>query len=448
MNQELAGQSYAGPVTVAADNKPQLTTLANGLRVVSYNSNQASAHVGVHLDAGSRYEDASNHGISTLLELSAFKSTTNRSAFRLARESQQLGITLGASSGRETFTYAADTLRESVPHVLGTISDLMLNSTYKNPELAETKDLYLELFAEPKAEHPDIVDAIHAAAYKNNTYGFSPHATKAQLDNITTESLINHTAKFHTSDRMVVSAVGVEHAELVDLANEYLGNVPASSSPVETVAPTYTGGIQLAPGGADGLTHFSFGFQAPSWNDADVIPLLVLQTLMGGGGAFSAGGPGKGMMTRVYRNVLNGHPWVINAKADANVYNDTGLFTLSGSVVPSDAANLADVLVKEAKNMTGAVTDVELARAKNQLKSSILLSLENRQVQQQDMASQVLSYGSIQDVNAWITKINAVKGSDIQTLAAKILSTPASVAASGDVSNVPTYEQIASQFRA
>lgn len=37
----------------------------------------------------------------------------------------------------------------------------------------------------------------------------------------------------------------------------------------------------------------------------DFIPFAVLNMMMGGGGSFSAGGPGKGMFTRLYLNVLN-----------------------------------------------------------------------------------------------------------------------------------------------
>ena len=39
--------------------------------------------------------------------------------------------------------------------------------------------------------------------------------------------------------------------------------------------------------------------------DGDFIPFAVLNMMMGGGGSFSAGGPGKGMFTRLYLNVLN-----------------------------------------------------------------------------------------------------------------------------------------------
>jgi mitochondrial-processing peptidase subunit alpha len=42
-----------------------------------------------------------------------------------------------------------------------------------------------------------------------------------------------------------------------------------------------------------------------STSNDDFVPFCVLQSLMGGGGSFSAGGPGKGMFTRLYTEVLN-----------------------------------------------------------------------------------------------------------------------------------------------
>lgn len=48
------------------------------------------------------------------------------------------------------------------------------------------------------------------------------------------------------------------------------------------------------------LTEFLVAIQ-----EEDFIPFAVLNMMMGGGGSFSAGGPGKGMFTRLYLNVLN-----------------------------------------------------------------------------------------------------------------------------------------------
>lgn len=47
------------------------------------------------------------------------------------------------------------------------------------------------------------------------------------------------------------------------------------------------------------------GLEGCSHQDPDFIAACVLNIMMGGGGSFSAGGPGKGMYTRLYTNVLN-----------------------------------------------------------------------------------------------------------------------------------------------
>ena len=49
--------------------------------------------------------------------------------------------------------------------------------------------------------------------------------------------------------------------------------------------------------------------------DDDVVPVCVVDTLLGGGSSFSAGGPGKGMYSRLYREVLNAYAWVESANA-------------------------------------------------------------------------------------------------------------------------------------
>jgi len=433
------------PTTVSDDKTVHVTTLKNGLRVVSTNADQPTAHVGVHIDAGSRYEDAGTHGISHFLEVHAYKSTTNRSAYRFVRENEKLGIHHSIAVTREQTSFSADSLRDHLPHALGSIADVVGNSEFLRHELPESTDLYSELYVEPAAEQPNQVEAIHAAAFKNNTYGNRLHATKDDLQHFTTENLVQHTQKFYVPSRIVVSAIGVSHSSLVEYWNEIFGTHKAGPA-VTKAAPLYTGGDVRIHGGHDGLTHFSLGFKAPDWNSVDVVPLLVLQTLMGGGGAFSAGGPGKGMYTRLYRNVLNGHPWVIHSKCDANIYNDAGIFTVSGDSAPQDAENLVGLLVRETLAMAGPVNDVELNRAKNQLKSSILIALESRQVKQQDMGQQVLTYGKVNEAAAWIAKIDAVKGADLQRIAASLFSSPVSVAATGDVSRVPSYGNIQGFF--
>lgn len=90
--------------------------------------------------------------------------------------------------------------------------------------------------------------------------------------------------------------------------------------------------------------HVLLGLESVSHQEkADFVPLCVLQTLMGGGGSFSAGGPGKGMYSRLYLNVLNRHHWVQNASAHNWSYADTGLFGIHGATVPQKLREMLTV---------------------------------------------------------------------------------------------------------
>lgn len=83
------------------------------------------------------------------------------------------------------------------------------------------------------------------------------------------------------------------------------------------------------------LIHIGIAMESSSYLDDDFFAFAVLNSLMGGGGSFSAGGPGKGMYTHLYRDVLSRHHWVYWAMAQNHAYADSGIFCLFGSCHPS-----------------------------------------------------------------------------------------------------------------
>merc|ERR1712002_348249 len=101
------------------------------------------------------------------------------------------------------------------------------------------------------------------------------------------------------------------------------------------------------------LAHFVLGLQSTSHQHDDFIPCCVLNMMMGGGGSFSAGGPGKGMYTRLYTNVLNRYHWMHNATAYNHAYSDSGLFCIHASAHPAHLGELTQVLTRELTAMAG-----------------------------------------------------------------------------------------------
>ncbi|KAI4126856.1 MAG: hypothetical protein LQ338_003529 [Usnochroma carphineum] len=211
-------------------------------------------------------------------------------------------------------------------------------------------------------------------------------------------------------------------------------------SPIDLNAPShYTGGFLSLPNlpppanpSLPHLSHIHLAFEALPITSDDIYALATLQTLLGGGGSFSAGGPGKGMYSRLYTNVLNQYGWVESCVAFNHSYTDSGLFGISASCQPSRIMQMLEVMCRELHNLSldngfTALKPVEVNRAKNQLRSSLLMNLESRMVELEDLGRQVQVHGQKVGVKEMCRKIEALTVQDLRRVAKLVLG--------GEVSN-------------
>jgi processing peptidase subunit alpha len=233
--------------------------------------------------------------------------------------------------------------------------------------------------------------------------------------------LLKHIPFFKNLSTSAANQASVSEAQLYPTPEQI--NVPSH----------YTGGFLSLPPlpvplnpALPALTHIHLAFEALPISSDDIYALAVLQTLLGGGGSFSAGGPGKGMYSRLYTNVLNMHGWVESCVAFNHSYTDSGLFGISSSCVPSKTMFMLDVMCRELQALTldtgfSALQTVEVQRAKNQLRSSLLMNLESRMVELEDLGRQVQMHGSKVGVREMCRKIEELTVKDLRRVAKEVL---------------------------
>jgi mitochondrial-processing peptidase subunit alpha len=211
----------------------------------------------------------------------------------------------------------------------------------------------------------------------------------------------------------------------------------------------YTGGFlalpplpnptnQLSPP----LSHIHLAFEAPSISSPDIYALATLQTLLGGGGSFSAGGPGKGMYSRLYTHVLNQHSWVESCVAFNNSFTDSGIFGIAASCHPNRLGQMIDVMCRELQalgndgnnitnntrtsssptNFLPTLHPAEVNRAKNQLRSSLLMNLESRLIELEDLGRQVQVHGRRIGAKEMCRRIDALTVEDLRRVARSVFS--------------------------
>nr|KAF6269124.1 peptidase, mitochondrial processing subunit alpha [Myotis myotis] len=422
------------PVFATADGQEKfetkVTTLDNGLRVASQSKFGQFCTVGVLINSGSRYEAKYLSGIAHFLEKLAFSSTDrfdSKDSILLTLEKH--GGICDCQASRDTTMYAVSADSKGLDTVVGLLADVVLHPRLTEEEI-EMARMAVQFELEDLSMRPDpeplLTEMIHEAAYRENTVGLHRFCPAENIAKIDRDVLHSYLRNYYTPDRMVLAGVGIEHDHLVECARKYLlGARPAWGSgaavDVDRSVAQYTGGVV---------------------KEADFIPFAVLNMMMGGGGSFSAGGPGKGMFTRLYLNVLNRHHWMYNATAYHHSYEDTGLLCIHASADPRQVREMVEIITKEFILMGGTVDVVELERAKTQLMSMLMMNLEARPVIFEDVGRQVLATRSRKLPHELCALIRDVRPEDIRRVASKMLRGKPAVAALGDLSDLPSYEHI------
>lgn len=451
LNLPLAGVSLPPPLPDYVEpSKTKITTLSNGVKIASETSPNPAASIGLYVDCGSIYETPLSFGATHLLERMAFKSTTNRSHLRVVREVEAIGGNVTASASREQMGYTFDALKTYVPEMVELLVDCVRNPVFLdwevNEQLQKVKAELGELSNNPQGL---LLEAIHSAGYSGALANplLAPESAINRLNSTILEEFV---AENYTAPRMVLAASGVEHEEFLSIAEPLVSDLPSVPRPEEPKS-VYVGGDYRCQADS-GITHLALAFEVPGgWhNEKEAITLTVLQMLMGGGGSFSAGGPGKGMHSRLYLRVLNEYQQLQSFSAFNNIFNNTGIFGIYASTGSDFVAKAVDIAAGELLSIAspGQVDQVQLTRAKEATKSAVLMNLESRMIASEDIGRQILTYGERKPLEHFLKAVDEITLKEITTIAQRIISSPLTMASYGDVIHVPSYESVNRKFHA
>jgi len=445
------------------DVKTNLTQLPCGIRIASEVAYGEFCTVGVAINSGCRYEIAYPSGVNHFLEKLAFNTTSNFSGDNeVLDEIERYNGLCDAQCSRDVVLYAASANRKYVDNIIKVLADVVLRPRITEDEvMAARKAILFEhdtLMIRPEQDQL-LENLVHMAAYQGNTLGLSKLCPVENVSKIDRRILLTYLKNHYIPERIVVGGVGVDHQQLVESVQKYFvdekpiwDNENLETINIDNSIPQYTGGIIKeecdipafpGPSGLAVLSHVMIGLESiPLVDTNDFVPSCVLNLMMGGGGSFSAGGPGKGMYTRLYRNILNRYGWLYSATAYNHAYTDSGLFCIHVSAEPKYVRDMVKVIVFEISTMANNIQREELARAKKQLQSLLLMNLEARPIVFEDMVRQILACGYRKRPEELLQEIENVTEDDIIRVVQKILNTPLTMVARGDISKLPQLEEI------
>jgi predicted Zn-dependent peptidase len=414
-----------------------ITTLSNGLMVATERMPEiATATLGVWVGTGSRHEEPHEHGLSHLIEHMAFKGTARRSARQIAEDIENVGGDINAATSVEYTSYTARVLGENVDVALDVLGDILIHSAFDAGELAREKGVILQEYAAVEDTPDDLIyDAFMETAFAGQAVGRPILGTPETIKSFDEATIRAFLAREYTPGKMVLAAAGdVEHARIVDLAERLFGAMPTVSAR-QPEAGRYTGGERRISRKLE-QANIVLGLPGLSFKDPNYYAAHLFAHMLGGG-----------LTSRLWHEVRETRGLAYSIDSFHWPFSDCGLFGIGAGTAGSDVRELMDVMLACMVQATQDISEIELIRAKAQMKVALLTALETPGGRMERVARQLLSWGRVVDSEEIVRKVDALEVEHVREAGGSLLQGAPTLAAIGPIKALPSLESIASGLR-
>ncbi|GIL47716.1 hypothetical protein Vafri_4475 [Volvox africanus] len=422
------------PRSSAPATKPSLQTssLASGVKVATIDSLSPVSSLVLFVEGGSSAETPSTAGASKVLEIAAFKATTNRSTFRLTRELEKIGATAYCRAGREHVAFGVDAVRVSTREALEILTDAVLNARYPYWEVRDSLETLKEQLAtQLKNPVTTVTEVLHRAAFDGGL-GNSLVVDPAVVDGFTNEALKEYLASIITPSRVLLAGVGVEHADITQLAGPLVNLAAASTA--APAASKYVGGSMNIIAPTAPLTYVGLGFEARggATDVKSAATAAVVKALL------DAARPTLPHDRREHEVFASVSPF-------AHVYKGTGLVGLIASGAPSKAGALVDAVTAKVQTVAKGVSEGQLVHAKALALGELRAATATTAGLAAAVGSSVLATGKFSAAEV-AAALQGLTAAEVGSYVSALIRTSPTFVSYGNLSSLPRVESIAKRF--
>ena len=388
-------------------------TLPEGLRViVEPIPHVRSVAVGLWYGIGSRHEGDATSGLSHFLEHMFFKGTARRSARDIAETMDQVGGQLNAVTTKEYTCIYTRVLDEHFPIGLDVIADMALNPRLDPQDVEREKGIVLEeikLYEDTPDEQ--IHDLLVQTMWGGHALGRSVLGTAEAVQALDVADVTGFYAAYYRPTNVVVGVAG---------------NVdpPAVVSSVLAAFDGHQGGTRPPDGGAPiravkrevrrkdtEQVHLAVGGAGVPLEHPDMYGLQLVSMILGGGPS-----------SRLFQEIREERGLAYSVYSYTASYSDGGLSAIYAGVSPRHAASVLELVRAELLALSrGGISELELQRARDQVKAAMVMSLESTSSRMSRLARGELMLGRVLDMDEIIARIDAVTLGDAHRIANALL---------------------------
>jgi predicted Zn-dependent peptidase len=388
----------------------------NGLTLITESMPHVrSVTIGVWLKRGSRHETPEQSGIAHFIEHMVFKGTKNRSAETIASEVDSIGGYMDAFTAKEYASFHLKVLDEHLPLAVDILGDIVRNPLFDPIEMTKEKKVIFEEINMVEDTPDDLVMELFSGAFwPDHPLGRPILGTKRSVSSFRRDDLASFFAEvYHAGNILIAAAGNLNHKDTAQLVQRHFGALagsPAKAARVQAPKPA----VSVVTRAKKELeqVHLCLGAPAYPQAHAERFPAYVLNTVLGGS-----------MSSPLFQNVREKRGLVYSISSGFTSYSAAGNLTVYAGTSLDSVAEVVRLTIEEIRRLKGdRIPEIELRRAKDHLKGSLMLSLESTGSRMSHLARQELYFGKQFGLDEVLSSIEEVEAGDVQRVADHIFS--------------------------
>jgi predicted Zn-dependent peptidase len=403
-------------------------TCENGLRIVTEKiPSVRSVALGIWVGTGSKYESSANNGISHFLEHMFFKGTTSRSAKQIAETFDEIGGNVNAFTSKEYTCYYARVLDQHAPIALDVLSDMFFHSVFDEEELEKEKNVVIEEISMYEDTPDDLVhDLIARACYADHPLGYSILGTEEVLRSLKREDLLTYIDRRYLPANTVITVAGNFHDGLIEEIKRRFSSFHRQADPLDVAVPAFLGNT-LVQQKATEQAHLCISLPGFEVGHDEIYSLILLNNVLGGS-----------MSSRLFQEIREERGLAYSVYSYHSSYKEAGTFTIYTGTAPEHVGQVFDIVTHVLHDVAEqGITDKELNKGKEQLKGSLMLSLESTNSRMSRLGKNELLLGRHFSLDEIIAKIDRVSHDSIRSVARQLFRSKLALAMVSPLENFP-----------
>ncbi|HZR55542.1 MAG TPA: pitrilysin family protein [Terriglobales bacterium] len=390
--------------------------LPNGLVIITEEMQHIrSVSIGIWIKSGSRDEDSQWNGISHFVEHMVFKGTKHRSAEDIARQVDSIGGNMDAFTAKECISFNVKVLDEHLPIALDVLSDLVLNPVFDANDITRERGVILEEIKMDEDSPDYLVHEIFTQNFwKDHPLGRPILGTKDTVKSFDRAPVIDFYSERFAPGNIIICAAGhLQHSHFVELVAKHFEQLKPQTNGFHSPKPIINPRIIMRNKKSLEQVQICVGVPSHPITHERRHTSYILNTLLGGG-----------MSSRLFQNIRERQGLAYSIYSDLNPYRDTGCLSVYAGTSRASAAKVVQSIVSEFRKLkVEEVPPDELRRAKDQLKGSLMLSLESSTARMSNLARQEMYFDHFYGLDELIQKIESVTADEIKELANEFFHT-------------------------